>query len=321
MLDKAEDIADGAKVLDKINDGNKIDLPKIEPKVLEDVKYLDEAPPVIPKKKPKYNELKTKEPCFLAGTIVKTPKGNIEIEKLNIGNEVFVYDFKDSKIKTKKILTLYNNWTNRYFEIKTENQNSIFATSKHLFWVESLKKWIPANAITANMELKGVDNKIVKVIYVTQTKNIELPTYNLEVEDIHNYFVGDYGILVHNKTKPSKKFTDTTKKDIQIYEVYDTRTGETKYVGQTDKKNLKDRFKEHLKSKDTKKISRKKWKKHYDIRPVKKGKWTPYEAATWEQHYIEKNGGKAKLENGRNEITEKKYNEYGKDKYGHNPCP
>ncbi|WP_271782004.1 hypothetical protein [Aquimarina algiphila] len=43
MLNKAEDIADGAKVLDKINDGNKIDLPRIEPKVLEDVTYVDDV--------------------------------------------------------------------------------------------------------------------------------------------------------------------------------------------------------------------------------------------------------------------------------------
>ena len=50
---------------------------------------------------------------------------------------------------------------------------------------------------------------------------------------------------------------------------------------------------------------------------VKAGNWTPYEASVWEQHYMEKHGGKVKLENKINVITEGKYNQY---KHLHNPC-
>ncbi|WKX76190.1 polymorphic toxin-type HINT domain-containing protein [Zobellia laminariae] len=309
-LDKIEDIGDGVKALDKMEDGS------------SPLKAADELGDVVhlPKKKPAYRDLKHQEPCFLAGTIVHTPNGNIEIEKIKIGDEVFVYNFKDSKVNTRKVSKLYNNWTQRYFEINTDGENQILATSRHLFWVDNEKKWIPAKSITSGMNFRGLDNEIVPVKDVKETKNIELPTYNLEVEDIHNYFVGLNGILVHNQNDPSK-FEKTTKTPIKIYEVYDIDSGETKYVGQTKHLDVDDRFDEHLKSKDTKKISRENWGKNYDIREVKSGNWTPYEAATWEQHYIEKNGGVAKLENGRNEITEKKYNKYGDEKYGHNPCP
>lgn len=274
----------------------------------------------VPKKKPKYNELKTKEPCFLEGTLVKTPTGYVTIEKLNVGDEVLVYDFDENCVKEKRIIKLYNNFTYRYYEVKTDNGNSIFATSRHLFWVENEQKWIPTRDLHIGTQLKGINDELDTVLSIKETRNINLPTFNLEIEDIHNYFVGEFGILVHNQNG-STKFTNKTSKDVKIYEVFDTRTNEVKYVGQTDHDDVKKRFKEHLRSKDTKKISRKKWKKHYDVREVKSGHWTPYEAAVWEQRYIEKNGGKGKLENGRNEITEKKYNEYGKDKYGHNPCP
>jgi len=96
----------------------------------------------VPKKKPKYNELKDKEPCFLEGTLVKTPNGHLAIEKLNVGDEVLVYDFDENCIKEKRIVKLYNNFTYRYYEVKTDNGNSIFATSRHLFWIENEQKWV-----------------------------------------------------------------------------------------------------------------------------------------------------------------------------------
>ncbi|AZA50452.1 hypothetical protein EG346_20710 [Chryseobacterium carnipullorum] len=88
-------------------------------------------------------------------------------------------------------------------------------------------------------------------------------------------------------------------------------------MGQTEKTDVRDRFDEHLKSENTKKIDRAEWNKHYDIREVHSGNWDPYEASVWEQHYMEKNGGKPNLENGRNEITKAKFDKY---KNLHNPC-
>ena len=43
MLDKTEDVVDGAKALEKINDGNKIDLPPIEAKVSGNVEFVNET--------------------------------------------------------------------------------------------------------------------------------------------------------------------------------------------------------------------------------------------------------------------------------------
>jgi len=278
----------------------------------------EEIPEVVVKKVP-YNNLGKKQPCFLAGTLVKTSTGYEHIEKLNIDDEVVVFDFNENCLKKKKIIRLYKNWTNRYCEIKTD-KTTVSATFKHLFWIENENKWISAKELNVGMKLKNSNNQTSVISEVVKINDVNLSTYNLEIEDIHNYFVGEFGILVHNQNRQSK-FESKTKQQIKIYEVYDTRTGKTKYVGQTNHSSVSDRFDEHSKSSDTKKIDRSNWNKHYDVREVASGNWTPYEAAVWEQHYIEKNGGVANLENGRNEITEKKYDKYGDKKYGHKPCP
>ncbi len=158
-------------------------------------------------------------------------------------------------------------------------------------------------------------NGLVAVIKISVVNNTYTETYNLEVKDFHNYLVGNNGIIVHNKSKTSK-FDLTTKKKIRIYEVYDIKTKEVKYVGQTDR-DVQERFKEHCKEGKKKGNHKKNWQNKYRAREVKSGNWTPYEASVWEQHYIEKNGGKGKLQNKRNEISKKKYDKY---KYKHNPC-
>lgn len=323
----ADKTLDVVKAVDKIDDG--LDALKAAENAADAAKIAENAPSkpvdigdVVHKTgMPDYKDLGKNPPCFLEGTLVKTPTGYTAIEILNVGDEVLSYDFNENCIKEKRIVKLYNNFTYRYYEVKTDGGNSIFATSRHLFWIENEQKWIPTRDLHVGTQLKGINDELDTVLSIKETRNINLPTFNLEIEDIHNYFVGEFGILVHNQNG-SSKFTSTKKTQIQFYVIKDTK-GKVVYVGQTDKLDVNDRFEQHKKAKPTKKITaaeRKKWQ-NYKIKEIDSRYLTPYEAAAWEQHYIEKHGGKANLQNGRNEITEKKYNEYGKDKYGHNPCP
>lgn len=267
--------------------------------------------------KPSYDELGSKEPCFLAGTLVKTPSGSIEIEKIKVGAKVLVYDFQKNCVRQKPVVKLYTNWTNRYFNIKTSAGEYILPTSKHLFWVENLRKWMPAKELEAGMILKTALNDRSVIESISEYRNVELPTYNLEVEGIHNYFVGAFGNLVHNQNKPSL-FESTTRQPTEIYEVYDARTGETVYVGQTTQ-GTRNRFEQHISEGQREGNFKADWgdRTKFDVRTVETGNWTPYEAHAWEQHYIEKNGGVENLLNKKNAITEGKY-----DKFAdlHNPC-
>jgi len=82
------------------------------------------------------------------------------------------------------------------------------------------------------------------------------------------------------------------------------------YAGQT-VNGVEQRFKEHLGD------GHPHWKNGYTKKAEFSGNWTPYEAAVWEQHYIDLNGGKNALENKVNAITEEAYIKY---KPLHKPC-
>lgn len=264
-----------------------------------------------------YDQLGKKPPCFLAGTMVKTPLGNIEIEKLKVDDKVVVYDFKENCVTEKSIVKLYNNWTNRYFKIVTNDDNEVLATSRHLVWVDNHNKWIPTKELKVGMDLKGFSNEIISITSIEETQEVDLPTYNLEIEDIHNYFVGRYGLLVHNQNEPSL-FESTIKSNAEIYEVTNLQTGKVEYVGQT-VQGTETRLGQHIAEGKANNNLKADWgdPTKYDVKTVKSGNWTPYEAHAWEQHYIEKNGGKAKLKNVKNAITETKYGKYA---HLHNPC-
>ena len=260
-----------------------------------------------------YDQLGKTEPCFLSGTLVQTPDGNVEIEKLSAGDTVLAYDLKTEEIVEKSIVRLYNNWTNRYFEIKTEQETNINATAKHLFWITDIKKWMPTKELAIGMPVLNALGRIETITSISTNTNVDLPTYNLEIEEYHNYFVGHLGILVHNQNKPSL-FESTTKTPTEIYTVTDVNTGKVVYVGQTTQ-GTGTRISQHANEGGIKA----EWDNpdKFQIDNPKSGNWTPYEAHAWEQHHIEKNGGKVNLANKKNAITQAKYDKFGNL---HNPC-
>jgi len=133
-------------------------------------------------------------------------------------------------------------------------------------------------------------------------------TYNIEVEEVHNYYVGTSGFLVHNGGDDSA-FLNTVKKDVEIYLVKDA-SGKVVYVGQT-VQGIDVRFGQHIGR------GHPQWRLGYTRELANSGKWTAYEAAVWEQHYIDKYGGVSNLENNIVAITEDNYYKY---RAMHNPC-
>ncbi len=148
VLDKTEDLADGAKALDKLNDGNKIELPRIEPKVLEDVKYLDEVPPVISKKKKK-TKLKA-----------NTPEHKAQRWK----------DYQNKKPDSKMT---YDEWSNRYnanMKNPLKGNASADAYHKKIGWG---KREVP---------MRNKDGKIVRKLDIADVKKKKA----VEVKDYSN---------------------------------------------------------------------------------------------------------------------------------------
>lgn len=267
-----------------------------------------------------YEELAQKPPCFLAGTLVHTLAGQRAIEHLVAGELVWAYDFGARQVVARPIVGIMRNWT-RFVVVLTLAGDVVRTTREHRFWLPDAQAWVAAAELKVGARLLAVDGQRVH-LEAHRVYEAEADTYNFEVAELHTYFVGAGGTLVHNAKQPkpfvpSTKFSSSVKTPTKIYTVTDPKTGQVKYVGQTSHPTVEQRMTEHLEH-----PNKAHWEPdNYKIREVQSGNWTPYEASTWEQHYIDKNGGKAKLENARDEITKKKYDIYKDPKYGHNPCP
>lgn len=233
------------------------------------------------------------EPCFPPGTLVKTPKGYKQIEDFVIGDLVLAYDLNRNETVAQPILELYKSQTEYLVDISIDGE-IITATRQHRFWIESSKEWLPASELESGMKVRLANDSLTTVDFA-KTYGIETETYNLEVADVHNYFVGNNGTLVHNGKGDSdnnSNFAKTNKKKGAIYRIVDLSFGKpvTIYIGQTFQENPEKRFLDgHLKDKHPKKAD---WVKKYKENSlkflvIKPGNFTDYELAVWEQHYID----------------------------------
>ena len=76
-------------------------------------------------------------------------------------------------------------------------QDTILATREHPFYAPSLSKYLPADSIKTGMQLLTFTGALLSVIH-QEHLDTTVQVYNFEVEQYHNYFVGEEGVLVHN---------------------------------------------------------------------------------------------------------------------------
>jgi RHS repeat-associated protein len=138
-------------------------------------------------------------PCFAAGTLVSTPIGPALIEDLQPGDLVLSYDFDTETVVERPIAELKRGETKCWLFVETKEGESLKVTRFHPFWVEDRQEWMAALDLEPGMKLHLSNGKLATV---SSVKYLILPdfepTFNFEVSEIHNYFVGQCGILVHN---------------------------------------------------------------------------------------------------------------------------
>lgn len=137
--------------------------------------------------------------CFVEGTLVQTNDGLKPIESISPDMLVYASDPETGKIESHKVVQTFVNETDEITYISLSNGEEIVTTPTHPFYV-------PAYGWTAAIDLRAGDILVTvngERIVIEQVKHelLESPitVYNFEVEDLHTYFVGSCGVLVHNK--------------------------------------------------------------------------------------------------------------------------
>jgi hypothetical protein len=241
-------------------------------------------------------------PCFPADTVVHTPLGRKAIQSLQEGDEVLAYNERDGCVAARRVVARLRNWTQHLVRIDVDG-DIIHATRNHPFFDPVRRLWLEAAKLEPGVTVIDCEQhwRVVASVAIVATEEV---TYNIEVEELHTYFVGERGLLVHNSG-----FESTVKTYTEIYIVKDV-SGKVVYVGQT-VQGIDVRYNQHLGD------GHPHWKNGYTKERAFGGNWTAYGAAVWEQHYIDLNGGLKKLENSKVAISADKYAQY---KNLHNPC-
>ena len=134
--------------------------------------------------------------CFIEGTLVKTPTGEVRIEKIERGQKVRGYDERLDKVVEAIVENCHVSRVARIYLIKTENED-IYVTEEHPFYIVE-KGYTPVKNLKKGDRLKTIDGVNVCVEKVSEvSKNCAV--YNISVQNVENYYVGKQGILVHNK--------------------------------------------------------------------------------------------------------------------------
>jgi hypothetical protein len=137
--------------------------------------------------------------CFVAGTRVQTAEGPKPVEALAPGQIVCGRAEYDESAQHYKIAEVVRGAASTLYRVEVDGRVVLSATGSHPFFVLG-KGWTRARDLAAGDQLLALDRESVAVTNVSRERLTErVTTFNLHVEEAHNYFVGDGpSVLVHN---------------------------------------------------------------------------------------------------------------------------
>ncbi|WP_051206028.1 polymorphic toxin-type HINT domain-containing protein [Butyrivibrio sp. FC2001] len=153
----------------------------------------------------------TIDACFVAGTQIKTPEGNKNIEDIEVGDDVYSCNYCTGEQGIKDVADVFVHDSNIIVNVEFDDEN-ICTTYEHPFYVlgEGFKAAAELQIGDSLCLLDGTNRNVESISFSYSDTPVRV--YNFEVEDWHTYYVSDTGVLVHNKCnlKPVNKEGDTT---------------------------------------------------------------------------------------------------------------
>jgi hypothetical protein len=154
--------------------------------------------------------------CFAAGTPVATATGLRPIESIRPGDWVWAADVTTGEVALKRVVNTFERDAAEIIAVElggaTGSSERLSVTPTHRFWIEG-QGWTPAGALHA---VNAWTPQGLLPVTALSSAGESARVYNLEVEEFHNYFVGEHGALVHNGDDdddpddcPPRSFGDT----------------------------------------------------------------------------------------------------------------
>ena len=151
--------------------------------------------------------------CFLEGTKVKVRDGYKNINELKAGDYVLTYNKEKNQNEYKKITYVfeYEDLSEELYTIKIDD-TYMKLTAEHNVYIrrDGNNKYVAASELEIGDYVMYFDGKYHKIKNISHVP-IEETVYNLEIEDNHNFYVGDKGILVYSANR--LEITDETHGD------------------------------------------------------------------------------------------------------------
>ena len=145
-----------------------------------------------------------KSQCFTGDTLVSTEEGNRRIDEIKPGDKVLSYNTETGENELHEVKNVSVSKTDILVHVITDDGRDIETTMFHPFYVKNedgTGEWKAASNLKAGDELLSEDGKKVKVSEVKVEKLAEeITVYNLELDEVHTYYVAG-GVLVHNGCK------------------------------------------------------------------------------------------------------------------------
>jgi hypothetical protein len=134
------------------------------------------------------------------------------IETLAIGDRVWVWDEGSDRPACRTVVRNFHHvdrpTVREHLRDALGHSSTVEATLEHPFWVEG-RGWVPASDLRPGELLRRPRAAPeVRVERVASTGR-RMDVHNIEVEQAHNYFVGDVGVLVHNVSDLDSALAET----------------------------------------------------------------------------------------------------------------
>jgi len=129
--------------------------------------------------------------CFVQGTLVATAKGPKPIQEIHIGDGIYAFNPSTKNIAVQKVVEIFKARGEEIFLLDFGTEE-IRCTPLHRFYTE---RWVYAKDLSRGDRVLSLDGQWKELKAIKREINPQ-PVFNLHLDEVHNYFVGQAGLLV-----------------------------------------------------------------------------------------------------------------------------